>query len=186
MIEYIENTFCHSGLFETECPTPGEKSSADKLARNVYLKNPPVEDLIYAHEDYFEFANFIIEINSNNAEKYWESFDIQCINVSFIYNVELDNLVEFIQNNKDNIFASDCVKVSVDGFDWFGKIVYYLRENFPKIAGTVDALGFYIEFVMSDSYGFTDSVDDYTEEIHKIVNPLTSQVGFRVNDFTSL
>lgn len=179
MIEYIENAFYHNGLFETECPSPGEDNGADKLARNVYFYNPPVEDLIYAHEDYFEFANFIIEINSKNAEKYWEAFDMSILNVSFVYNVELDNLVDFVQNNKDNIFASDCVKVSVDGFEWFGKIVYYLRENFPKIAETVEALGFYIEFIVNDSCGLMDDVDDYAEEIHKIVNPLTSQVGFK-------
>lgn len=179
MIEYIENTFCHSGLFETECPTPGEKSNADKLARNVYLKNPPVEDLIYAHEDYFEFANFVIEVSSNNAEHYWEAFDMHVINVSFVYNVDLDNLVDFIQNNRDNIYASDCIKVNADGFGHYGRIVYYLRENFPKIAEIVEDLGFYIEFIVNDSYGFMDDVDDYAEEIHKIVNPLTSQVGFK-------
>ena len=179
MIEYIENAFCHSGLFETECPTPGEKSNADKLARNVYLKNPPVEYLIYAHEDYFEFANFVIEVSSNNAEHYWEAFDMHVINVSFVYNVDLDNLVDFIQNNRDNIYASDCIKVNADGLGHYGRIVYYLRENFSKIAEIVEDLGFYIEFIVNDSYGFMDDVDDYAEEIHKIVNPLTSQVGFK-------
>ena len=54
-----------------------------------------------------------------------------------------------------------------------------MRENFPKIAEIVEALGFYIEFIVNDSYGFMDDVDDYVEEIHKIVNPLTSQVGFK-------
>lgn len=179
MIEYIENAFCHSGLFETECPSRGEENSADKLARNVYLNKPSVEDLIYAHEDYFEHADFVIEIDSKNAEKYWDSFDMSSLNVSFVYNVELDNLVDFVQNNRDKIYASDCIKVNADGFGHYGRIVYYLRENFPKIAEIVEALGFYIEFIVNDSYGFMDDVDDYAEDIHKIVNPLTSQVGFK-------
>ena len=179
MIEYIENSFCHSGLFETECPSSGEDNRADKLARNVYLNNPPVEDLIYAYNDYFECANFIIEISSWNAEKYWDSFGTKRLNASFVYNVELDDLVDFIQRNKTRLFASDCIKVNVDRFGWFGKIVYYLRENFPKIAETVEELGFYVEFLMHDSYMFNDDVDDYAKEIHEVVNPLTSQVGFR-------
>lgn len=185
MIEYIENSFCHSGLFETECPIPGEENSVDKLARNVYLRSPTLDCLRFSYNEYFDYANFIVEIKGEDIVKYDES-SRELINLVWVYRVNENDLVDFVLKNRQALYAGDCVRVSIEGYDRFGRIVDFLEENFPKIAEVVEARNFYIEFVLDDDCGWFDGPGDYASEIHRIINPLTANVGFRVNDFTSL
>ncbi len=179
MIEYIENCFCHNGYFETECPSPDNNSDADKLARNVYLREPSLRDLRYAYNEYFDYANFIVEIDGENIGDYDES-SRELINLSWVYKVDEKDFVDFVNKNRQALYAGDCVKVSIEGYDRFGRIVEFLEKNFPKVVDVVEARNFYIEFVLQDVFWWFDGPDDYAEELHKLLNPLTSNVGFRV------
>ena len=185
MIGYIENTFCHSGYFETECPSPNKENSADKLARNVYLYKPPLNDLRFAYNEYFDYANFVIEIDGEDICEYDES-SRELINLVYVYNVEEKDFVDFVNKNRQELYAGDCIKVRIEGYDKFGRIVEFIKENFPKISEALEDRNFYIEFVLDDEIGWFDGPDDYAEEIHELINPLTSNIGFKVIDFTSL
>lgn len=179
MIEYIENSFCHSGYFETECPSPDNHNDADKFAQNVYLRKPSLRDLRYAYNEYFDYANFIVEIDGNDIGKYDES-SRELINMSWVYKIDEKDFVDFLNKNKQSLYAGDCVKVNIEGYDRFGRIVEFLNNNFPKVADVVEARNFYIELVMHDLFWWFDGPDDYAEELHKLVNPLTANVGFMV------